>query len=66
MQKWEYAIKSDPSEAELDEMGMRGWELVTVVAGAGAFTGRLNGELGPFDFTGSSNYWAYLKRAIEN
>jgi len=54
MQKWEYkvlALYSWPSEAQLNELGKVGWELVSVVVDA-------EGD--------ATEVRAYLKRLISN
>jgi hypothetical protein len=55
MQKWEYAVKiiggravnKDAWEATLDELGSRGWELVSIVCTADS-TGETENTVGVF------------------
>lgn len=51
MQKWEYKVLNDaPSEDELNQLGVEGWELIAITATGSAYC-RIR---------------TYLKRAISN
>ena len=41
MQKWEYLVTRDLSEAELNHLGSQGWELVTTMTGSSGQTTHL-------------------------
>ena len=60
MQKWEYKVlQGYPSEAELDQLGQQGWELIAVVPST--LEGQLHGEFSKFNLHVIGAY-TYLKR----